>query len=183
MRPRFNRVGRLVMLTMGGCLAMGMGGLGQPASAAAQPSSAQPPAPAPPAHFTAQDTEAVRTLIRNYFAAFTAKKFALFDEYFTAPFMMAGATPTLLPTLPDVIRVWRGIRERLDHTAYATSQAVEIRVIAVTPERALANIHWKRFTRSGALMSEGAEFYFVTRRSGQWKIDGLMGQQLALFGQ
>jgi hypothetical protein len=169
-----------------GCVTMGVGGLARPAAATTPPAPSAPPGVAaalPPAQFTAQDSEAVRTLIRNYFAAFTAKRFALFDEYFTAPFMMAGATPRLLPTLADVVRAWRGIRERLDPTDYATSQATEIRVIPVTPERALANIHWKRFTRDGALMSEGAEFYFVTRQSGQWKINGVMEQQLALFGR
>lgn len=163
------RYGFIALLS---CLALAVPSLGQPSFAAE-----------PPAAFTAQDSEAIKSVIRHYFQAFTAKDYAAFGDYFTAPFVLVGRQPQVLPTIEDVIRTWRGIRAPLDHTAYATSKAVEIRVIPMNSERALANIHWQRFKKDGSLLSEGAEFYFVIKRSGQWKIDGQMGQQLALFGK
>jgi len=172
---------RLGILGLAGCLALGVAAASQAAALGTRPQLR--PLIRPAETFTAQDTQAIQGLIHSYFGAFTAKNFAAFSDYFTAPFVMVGRTPRTLATQQDVIRAWEQIRTRLDHTDYATSKPIDIRVIAVTPRRALANIHWKRFTHSGALMSEGAEFYFVTKLAGHWKIDGEMGQQLALFGK
>jgi len=131
--------------------------------------------------FTSADSAAIDKLIHDYFHAFTVKNYAAFADYFAAPFLLVGPEPRVLPTVPDAVRMWRHIREPLDHTDYATSQPVHIRVLAISPQTALANIYWQRLTRSGAVMSQGAEYYFMTKKSGHWQIDGNMGQQLALY--
>jgi len=133
--------------------------------------------------FTAADQRAIRSAVDGYFEAFTAKDFASFGKYFQAPFVVFGRQVRILATLQDVVRQWRGIREPLDNSAYGASKVLQIRIIPVSSERALADIHWQRLLKDGAVMSEGAEFYFMSKSSGSWKLAGVMGQQLALFGQ
>jgi ketosteroid isomerase-like protein len=135
----------------------------------------------PAARFTTADSAAIEQLIVEYFQAFTQSDFARLNQLFTAPFVLVGPEPRVLPTLQDAVTAWTHTRERLNGTDYAVSKPVHIRVVGLTPRTGLANIYWQRLTKSGTVMSEGAEFYFVTKKSGRWQIDGNMGEQLAQY--
>lgn len=131
--------------------------------------------------FTAADTQAIEQLARDYFHAFTVKNFAAFPKYFTAPFVLFRPQPLVLPTVEDVIRTWHQVRDPLDKTDYALSRIIQMHVVPLTPRTAMINIHWQRLTHAGTVLSEGAEFYFLIKREGNWRIDGNIGQQLALY--
>jgi ketosteroid isomerase-like protein len=137
----------------------------------------------PAAHAAVSDADAIRQFVDGYFASFTAKDYDVLRQDFSAPFVFMDPQPRVVPRLEEVVQVWRGIRESLDSSAYATSRVAQLRVVLLGGGRALANVHWQRLRRNGSLLSEGAEFYVLTRQSGRWQFDGVMGQNLALFGQ
>ena len=135
------------------------------------------------AAFTAKDSGAIRALMRDYFAAFTARDYPALERYFTVPFVFVGPRPRVITNLAVVLRAWRAIRASLEHSAYAASKIVQVRVIPMTGTQAMADVHWQRLRRDGTLLNQGAELYLVTKKSGQWQIDGHMEQALALFGR
>lgn len=138
--------------------------------------------PEQPHHFSARDGQAVEIVVRGYFRAFTDKDWAHLDQYLTAPFVEMGPTPRYLATFAEVLSTWRRIRDPLDGTDYAASKAVRVTVTALTPDSALADVYWQRVTKSGGVMDDGAEYYFASRqRDGSWRLNGHLGQQLALY--
>lgn len=142
---------------------------------------AQPPAAPPP--YTDADTAAIQSVIHRYFAAFTAKDYGTFGEYFQAPFVGFGRDAAIVPTFEEVLKQYQSIRDPLDNADYSASKAAEIRVTPLNPARALAAVHWQRFKKDGSLLNEGAEFLIMSKTTGSWKIAGVMGQQLQFYGK
>lgn len=145
----------------------------------AVPAAAQ--APAPPPMFSPADAAAATAVIHRYFAAFTAKDYAVFREVFNAPFLQTGRQITTIPTLDGVMQLYEGIRNPLDQADYSASKATEVRLMPLHTNSALANVHWQRFKKDGGLLNEGAEVLVLMRVDGQWKISGVMGEDLRQF--
>jgi hypothetical protein len=158
-------------------LALAMSILGPPAG------GAEPAASTATVGDTADESAAIHSLVQQYFAAFTAKDYQDFSQFFAAPFLRIGKSIDLIATVPEVVRAWIAIRDPLDHTDYAASRPVQIRVTMLSGGRGMANIHWQRLRRDGTVLDEGAEFYLVTKQSGRWQIDGVMGQDLKDFAR
>jgi hypothetical protein len=146
---------------------------------AAGAAAAQPPVPRP--MFTAADAAAVTATVHRYFAAFSAKDYGVFREVFNAPFVTDGRPMGIIPTLDLVIQRYEGIRDPLDKADYAVSKAVEVRLIPLRAESALANLHWQRLKKDGGLLDEGAEVMVLAKVDGQWKITGNLGEDLRQF--
>lgn len=138
--------------------------------------------PAPSPAFVAADRAAIESVIHRYFDAFTRKDYGSFGDYYQAPFLAFGRDAVVVPTLEEVVQRYRGIRDPLDQADYSASKAVEIRITPVTVMRALANLRWQRLRKDGSVLDEGSEFMIMSKTTGTWKIAGVMGQQLALFG-
>jgi hypothetical protein len=74
-----------------------------------------------------------------------------------------------------------GIRNPLDQADYSASKATEVRLIPLQTNLTLANVHWQRFKKDNSLLNEGAEVLVLMRVDGQWKISGVMGEDLRQF--
>jgi hypothetical protein len=137
----------------------------------------------PVPQFTATDRSEIPAVIHRYFAAFTAKDYASFGEYFQAPFVGYGREPGIVPTFDEVLKRYQSIRDPLDQADYSSSKAVEIRLVPMTPFLALANVHWQRYKKDGTLLNEGSEFMVMNKSTGAWKIAGVLPQQFQLYGK
>jgi hypothetical protein len=142
---------------------------------------AQTPTAQPPPMFSSADAAAATAVIHRYFAAFTAKDYGAFREVFNAPFVQGGREYRILPSLDDVMTMYRGIRDPLDQRDYSASKVVEMRVVPLHAASALAHLHWQRLKKDGSLLNEGAEVLVLAKVDGQWKITGVLGEDLRQF--
>jgi hypothetical protein len=148
----------------------------------AGPVLAQPQAPRqPPPMFGPADATAARAVIDRYFAAFSAKDYATFREVFTAPYVWGGRQFSTLPTLDDVVQRYQGIRNPLDQADYSASKVVEARIVPLHANGALAHTHWQRLKKDGGLLNEGAEVLLLAKVDGQWKLTGVIPEDLRQF--
>jgi hypothetical protein len=148
--------------------------------ALAQPQAPQP-APQPAPMFTPADAAAARAVIDRYFAAFSAKDYATFRQVFTAPYVWGGRQFTTLPTLDDVVQRYQAIRSPLEQADYSASKAVEVRIVPLSANGAFAHVHWRRLKKDGGLLNEGAEVLILAKVDGQWKLTGVVPEDLRQF--
>jgi len=165
---------RVIAVLLAGLLAL----IGPVARAAADSSGSEAAGSAP----FAADATLLKSMLRDWFSAFSAENYAAIDRYFAAPFTLVGQKTVVLEDMTAVRDVWRRTREGLNGTPYAHTEALAIRVIPRSPTQAMLNIHWRRVNRDGSTQSEGAEFYLATKDSGRWLFNGNISQQLAAYG-
>ncbi len=139
--------------------------------------------PIPQAHFTAQDAATLRRMIRSWFMAFSAKDYSAVGRYFAAPYTGIGNRTLILPDLEAVRSIWQRTREVLNGTNYSHTQVLGVRVIPRSATQAVLNVHWRRVNKDGSTFDEGSEFYFASKKSGQWRFDGAMSQNRDLFAR
>jgi len=46
---------------------------------------------------------------------------------------------------------------------------------------AMANVHWRRLKKDGSLLNEGAEVLLTAKAGGQWKMTGVIPEDLRQF--
>ena len=136
----------------------------------------------PPPMFSDADAAAVRTLIDRYFTAFSVKDYATFAQVFTAPYLMAGREGlATIPTVEGVVERYKAIRVPLENADYSASQVVEMRLTPLSGRMAMANVHWRRLKKDGSLLNEGAEVLLTAKAGGQWKMTGVIPEDLRQF--
>jgi hypothetical protein len=134
--------------------------------------------------FTAQDAATLQRMVRDWFAAFSAKDYSAIPRYFSVPDTQIGNGRTgIITDMTQLVDIWRRTRESLDDTNYSHTQVIAVRIIPRTATQAILNILWRRVNKDGSTFDEGAEFYLASRQSGQWRFDGGMNQDRDLFGK
>jgi hypothetical protein len=151
--------------------------LAAPAATALPALAAEQPRPM----FSAADAADATAVVHRYFAAFTAKDCGTMRAVFNAPYLMGGRELTALPDLDAVLQRYQAIRGPLDQADYSASKAVEVRITPLHAGSALANVHWRRLKKDGGLLNEGAEMMLVAKVDGQWKITGVLPEDLRQY--
>ena len=135
--------------------------------------------------FEAAENAAVRDLITSYFRAFTVKDYDGLRTIFQAPFTIwsVAAAPNVVATLNEIVMLYRGIRDPLDGTEYASSRAFRMSITPLSATSALVDVHWRREKKDGSVLEEGAEVLTVMKTSNGWRINGNIARSLSQYGK
>lgn len=136
-----------------------------------------------PPVFSEADAHDVEAVIERYFDAFSRGDFERFAGVFQLPYLQFAGQPVLVDSIDDIVDDYREIRAEVTKTPdYERSVADEVRITPLWQQAALAEVYWKRLKHDGTSLSEGAETMLLSKRSGEWKIAGWLGQDARSYG-
>jgi hypothetical protein len=134
-------------------------------------------------NFGDSDRAEIEKVFSNYNQALVEKKYDELTRYIQAPFVVIDSAPRVITDIGAVIAGLRSNREALDQKGYGTSRPAEARISVLSSDRVLLNRIVRHYAKDGSLLEARANFYFMTKASGTWKISGVIQQDIAYVGK
>lgn len=138
------------------------------------------------ASFGASDKAAIEQLFDRYSLAYSKKDYAALRDCLQVPFIRLSADTEMWDvqrTMDEAMTYYKNHREALDKDNYDHSEYVRMEIIALRANRALVEQVYRRYRKDGTLLLEAAAIYVVNKSSGEWKICGILSQDLEEYGK
>ncbi len=138
------------------------------------------------AGFEESDKTAIGKLFDRYSHAYSTKDYTAIRECLQVPFIRLSADKAMWDvqtTMDEVMTYYKAHREALDKDNYDHSQYMRTEVTALGANRALLDQIYRRYRKDGTILREAAAVYVVSKSSGEWRICGILDQDLEQYGK